>query len=148
MAEDQKSGDVRRQALLALEQARAEISAQAAELRHDLNPANAAKAALTKHPAWVMLAAAGAGLTLSWLLLRRRPEPELPSRRELKQAVAEATRKKASKRVLGSLLPASMIGPVAAMAVKAAFPYLMKAGLKYYEQRKSGPVKNSSQPIP
>lgn len=143
MAEDPKTGDVRRQTLLALDQARAEISVQAAELRHDLNPANAAREALSKHPAWVMLAAAGAGLTLSWLLLRRRPEPELPSRREVKQAVAEATRKKASNRVLGSLLPVSMIGPVAAMAVKAAFPYLMKAGLTYYQQRK-----NSSYPKP
>ncbi len=137
MAEKQKSEAVRREMVAALARARTEISVQAAELRHDLNPANAARAALSKHPAWVTVAAAGLGLTLGWLLLRRRTIViEAPPERDLQQAMTEATRKKVKNTLLGSLLPTTLLGPVAAMAAKAAFPYVMKAGLKYYEERR------------
>lgn len=132
MAEPQKSEDLRREILGALDSARAEMSAQAAELRHDLNPAEVVRNAFDKHPVGAVAAAAGAGLMIGWLLLRRRPAPSPP---EYVSPVATPVRQSIAARVFGSLVPVSLLGPVASMAVKAALPYLMKAGLKYYQEK-------------
>jgi len=131
MAQKQKPEDLRREALVALEKARAEMTAQAVELRHDLSPAEVARTAFQRHPVGMVAAAAGAGLVIGWLILRRKPAPP----REIVRYLPESTRQRLATRALGSMMPMSWLGPVAAMAVKAAMPSLMKIAMKYYEQR-------------
>lgn len=133
MAQNQKPEELRREVLASLERARVEMTVQAAELRHDLNPAEVARSAFHKHPGWVIGGAAGAGLVIGWLLLRKReaPAPQI----EIRSPIEVAPRRSMAARALGVLLPTSLLGPVAAMAVKAALPSLLKAGMKYYHEK-------------
>lgn len=84
MAEKIDNDNTKHQALLKLAQGRAELSAQAEQLRTDLNPKLAARRVFQQHPAAVVLATFVVGLAVTALVLRShaRAQSERPVRKE------------------------------------------------------------------
>jgi hypothetical protein len=98
---------LKKQALLALDQARGEISSEAQWLRWKLNPRLAAHRVVDNHTTTVLVSTFAAGLLLAWLALRDRGH-KAPKARHIDPEKYVPRKEPAKKGVLATLLAAAV----------------------------------------
>ena len=135
MAEKKNPEEVRREALIALEQGRAGLSAEVRSLRHDLNPANAAHSLVQKHPTALIGVAAGVGLLLAWLCTRRKSSVLSRDVKRFTAAAERAAHAARAARAASSATPLSFVGDLVGLSAKTAIPLLGKLLLERLRRR-------------
>ena len=119
MAKNKNHQELRRQALLALDQGRAEISAEVRHLRMQLSPKRVMRRAVDRHASLVVGLALTAGITSALFLFRgKRP----PGR------VAQPVRVTVSKSPPQSMVGAALFGLLGVLA-KAMGPTVIKSAV-------------------
>lgn len=135
MAEEANAAELKKNALIALEAARKEISDQWGSVQRELNPANVARAALKKNPGRIIASVTGLGFLIGWRLVR--PKHTLPRQeiRKLATSAAQRAVSQAAAKPSVSFSPLAFLGPLAALAVKSALPILSRKLMEHIQDR-------------